>query len=180
MSSAKIAPVIPVPKRPNAFSIDSIMGKEPEKRPPSSGDDSDVDSTDDSPRRPSPSDHFGPHSLGTRIPPLHPSLPAHVQQLLLRDASGRGAADLLSLRSHALAFGNPPISGVHGMGIPTHTALPAFAAQFGAHPGHLSHGMSTHPGFMAASVPGREHMPMYPPWMLNKPGLMGYPFGKQI
>ncbi|XP_052773628.1 homeobox protein EMX1-like [Mya arenaria] len=174
MSSTKVAPVIPIPKRANGFSIESIMRKDSQRPSTSSGDESDSESADDAPRRPPSHEDYHPQSLGARIPPLHPALPAHVQQLLLRDAGGHGAAELLSMRSQALAFGNHQLAGIPGLGVHGAAALPGFASQFGTHQGPLHHGLAPHPGLLS-TVAGREPL-NFPPWMY-KPGFMGYPFG---
>ncbi|XP_052226184.1 homeobox protein EMX1-like [Dreissena polymorpha] len=184
MSSVKVTPVMPIPKRVNGFSIDSIMRKDSDRPPASSGDESDAESSEDAaPHRPSSHGDYQAHaqSVGARIPPLHPSLPAHVQHLLLRDSqSGRGGSDLLSLRAQALAFGSANFSGLPNLGFGSPPGLHSFTTQFAAPLGSIPGGLPPHPGLIAAAAAmGRDPLSMYPPWMLNKqtPGIFGYPFG---
>lgn len=160
-------PVMPIPKRANGFSIESLMRKEPDNRatasPASSGDES--DHTDDSPGQiPALEDRLR-LSPTSRLPPLHPALPAHVKHLLLRDTNGALPSDVLALRSQAWAFSNAQMgmfphlnNGVHsqmsnGLGIP---------------------GVGVHPSLYNT---GRDPMSMYP-WLMSRQaaGCFGMPF----
>ena len=160
-------PVMPVPKRTNGFSIESIMRKEPDNRqsssPVSSSEDSDHG---DEPHGRVTSLDEGMGLLPTsRLPPLHPALPAHVKHLLLSDANGALSADVLALRSQAWAFSNAQVgmfpqiaNGVHsqmahGLGVPN----------VGMHPSMFN--------------PGRDPVSMYP-WLMSRQavGYFGMPY----
>lgn len=160
-------PVVPVPRRANGFSIESLMRKDSDNRPTSSsassGDDSDH-GEDPTGHVPSGEDKMG-HSPSSRLPPLHPSLPAHVKHLLLSDVNGGLSADVLALRSQAWAFSNaqagmfPHLTNsvnsqlTHGLGLPA---------------------VGVHPSLFNA---GRDPMSMYP-WLLSRQtsGYFGMPF----
>ncbi|KAL4231547.1 Homeobox protein emx2 [Mactra antiquata] len=175
MSAIKVKPVVPIPKRANGFSIDSIMRRDDgEKGANTSSDES--DQGDDARDRSPSSDVPVSPTLSARIPPLHPALPAHVQQLLLRDVSGRSNQDLLALQSQAWAFGSQQygtfpgigLNGAGGLGFPSHIAPRGFQP-----------GLAAHPGLLAAAGVGRDPLSMYPPWALNKhpSSFMGFPYG---
>lgn len=177
MSAVKVKPITPIPKRMHGFSIDSIMRRdEPERSSSSSEDDS--DHGEEPHGRSPPTNNLHQFPVG-RIPPLHPSLPAHVQQLLLHEAGGRPTPELLAMQSQAWAFGHQQLGAFPGLN----------GAAFGGFPSHLGtrgpfqHGVPTHHSLLAAAaVTGRDPLSVYPPWMLNKqgPGLMGYPFGELL
>ncbi|XP_045190969.2 homeobox protein EMX2-like [Mercenaria mercenaria] len=175
MSAVKVKPVVPIPKRTHGFSIDSIMSRDDHDKN-SSEEDSDQG---DDPRGRSPATDEDIFSVGSRIPPLHPSLPAHVQQLLLRDSGGRPSPEhLIALQSQAWAFGNQQVGAFPGLGLNA-AAIGGIPPQIGPR-GPLQHGFPTHPSVLAAAaMAGRDPLSMYPPWMINKhgPGLLGYPFG---
>ena len=182
MSAVKVKPLVPIPKRIHGFSIDSIMSRDDHDRNNSSSEDSDPGEEQ---RGHSPTTDDDMFSVGSRIPPLHPSLPAHVQQLLLREASshtGRPSPEhLLALQSQAWAFGSQQAGSIPGLGLNA-AAIGGLTPQLGPR-GPLQAGFSTHPNLLAAAaMAGRDPLSMYPPWMLNKhgPGLLGYPFGKFI
>ena len=179
MSNVKVSPVVPAPKRSHGFSIESIMRKEEIRGPSSSGDDS--DSGDDRPLTASPqSVETQARAFGSRIPPLHPALPVHVQQLLFSDATGRRNQELLSQRSHELVFGNPQMN-LLANGLRPGLPLLGFPSQFGANPGSIPSPSAFHPGLLAASLAsGRDPSTMIPPWFLNKtahPSMLNYPYG---
>lgn len=176
MSVVKMKPVVPIPKRVHGFSIDSIMSRDDNERSNSSGEDSDHG---EDPRGRSPTTDEEIFTAGSRIPPLHPSLPPHVQQLLLRDAGGRPSPEqLFALQSQAWAFGNQH-GAFSGFGL-NPAALGSIPPQFGPR-GPLQPGFPTHPSMLAAAaMSGRDPLSVYPPWMINKhgPGLLGLPFGE--
>jgi hypothetical protein len=180
MSAVKVKPIVPIPKRTHGFSIDSIMSRDDRDRNHSSSEDSDIGEEQ---RGHSPTTDDDIFSVGSRIPPLHPSLPAHVQQLLLREASshaGRPSPEhLLALQSQAWAFGNQQVGSFPGLGLNA-AGIGGIPSQMGPR-GPLQPGFSTHPSILAAAaMAGRDPLSMCPPWMMNKHGhgLLGYPFGE--
>lgn len=184
MSATKVKPVVPIPKRPNGFSIDSIMRRDDGERASNSsrsGDESDHSEDHRCQGRLTPVEDIQAYSIGARIPPLHPSLPSHVQQLLLRETGpGRSATDVLALQNQAWAFGNQHVGiPFTGLGLSANP-LGGLSTSLGGIRGPLPPSLTTHSGLLAAaSTAGRDPLSMYPPWMLNKhgPALLGYPFG---
>ena len=157
---------MPIPKRTNGFSIESLIRKEPENRQSSSSGSSGEESDhgdDPQGQIPSVDERLG-LSPSSRLPPLHPALPAHVKHLLLNDANGALSTDVLALRSQAWAFSNaqagmfPHITNgvhsqiTHGLGVP---------------------GVGVHPNLF----PGRDPVSMYP-WLMSRQavGLFGMPY----
>lgn len=177
MSVVKVKPIVPIPKRANGFSIDSIMRRDDVERASNSSSDESDQGDDLRDRSPSTDVPVSP-TLSARIPPLHPALPSHVQQLLLRDVSGRSSQDLLALQSQAWAFGSQQYGAFPGLGLNGAATMGNIPPQLGSR--GFQPGLATHPGLLAAAGVGRDPLCMYPPWALNKhpSGLMGYPYGK--
>lgn len=175
-----MSPVIPAPKRAHGFSIESIMRKDEGRVPVSSSDDS--DSGDDLPRTATPQ-NMGTsiRSVGARIPPLHPALPVHVQQLLFSDPISRSNQDILSQRSQELVFGTPQLNILSAHGLRPSVPLLGYSGQFAPTSGSIHPTTAFHPGLLGTSMAGgRDPVTMVPPWFLNKsvpPALLNYPYG---
>lgn len=181
MSAVKMTPVIPVPKRATGFSIESIMRKEEKRAPDTSEEDS--ESGDDVPRRMTPTDPgCNSRTAAARIPPLHPALPPHVQQLLLREPRVRGSTGPPE-RPPAFAFGPQQLNVLPALGINPGLQLMGYSPQYAPTSGALSSNSIPHPGILAvaAAAAGRDPLSVYSPWGLNKygtSGVLGYPVGE--
>ena len=166
-------PVVPIPKRANGFSIESLMRKDSDNRherptssSASSGEDSDH-GEDAQGQGSSVDDRMG-LSLSSRLPPLHPSLPEHVKHLLLNGVNGGMPADVFALRSQAWAFSN----GHAGMFPHITNGMNSFHSQ-------MTHGLGVpgagvNPSLLNA---GRDPTSMYP-WLMSRQtaGFFGMPF----
>lgn len=179
MNKVKVSQAMPLPKRAHGFSIESIMRKDEDRDPVSSSDDS--DSGDDTARKATPpnvENNF--RSVGARIPPLHPALPVHVQQLLLSDPVSRANQEILSQRSHELAFGTQ-LNILSSATVRPTVPFLGYAGQYAPTSGAIHPSSAFHPSLLASSVTaGRDPMAMVSPWFLNKtvpPALLNYPYG---
>ena len=166
-------PVVPVPKRANGFSIESLMRKDSDnrhERPTSASASSSEDSDhgEDTPGQGSGVDDRMRLSLASRLPPLHPSLPEHVKHLLLSGANGAMPADVYALRSQAWAFSNAQA----GM-------FPHLTNGMNSFQSHMAHGLGVpnagvNPNLLTA---GRDTASMYP-WLMARQtaGFFGMPY----
>ena len=166
-------PVVPVPKRANGFSIESLMRKDSDnrhERPTSASASSSEDSDhgEDTAGQGSGVDDRMRLSLASRLPPLHPSLPEHVKHLLLSGANGAMPADVYALRSQAWAFSNAQA----GM-------FPHLTNGMNSFQSHMAHGLGVpnagvNPNLLTA---GRDTASMYP-WLMARQtaGFFGMPY----
>ena len=166
-------PVVPVPKRANGFSIESLMRKDTDNRQerPTSASASSSDGSDhgeDTQGHVPGMDDRMRLSLGSRLPPLHPSLPEHVKHLLLSGANCATSADTYALRSQAWAFSNAQA----GM-------LPHFTNGMNSFQAQMAHGLGlpstgVNPALLAT---GRDPAAMYP-WLMSRQtaGFFGMPY----
>lgn len=179
MSTAKVSPIAPVPKRAHGFSIESIMRKDEDRAHGSSGEDSESDEDNQCRVMPTSGELQG-SSVASRIPPLHPALPLHVQQLLIRDSIQRSSQEFLSQRSQPLSLGNGQLNLLQSQAAAAGVPMVGYTSPLGAGP--LPSTAAQYPGFLPGT--GRDpRLSIYSPWLLSKnvpPTLMGYPYGKSV